>query len=191
MKHKFIFSFFIFMVSLFVFISPLFANGAADYYGVTVVKLELYNGTSWITVFTGASSELDIASVSAGESCGNFVSGIAVPDGTYTHFRATPSPIFKIRGTDGAGNYTTAVIGDYGGSAMTTDINLKDICTVILTGAGVPTAQTKDFSATPITVTNGVVSHRIRLSFDVSTAVQLIDGELWPAVPIITMTVLQ
>ncbi len=191
MRHKFIFSFFIFVISIFVFIPPLFANGAADYYGVTVIKLELYNGTSWITVFTGASSELDIASISAGESCGNFVSGIVVPDGTYTQFRVTPSPTFKIRGTDGAGKYTTATIGDGGGIAPTIDINLKDICTITLTGVSVPLPQTHDFTATPIIVTDGVVSHRVRLSFDVSTAVQLLDGELWPAVPIITMTLVQ
>lgn len=176
------------MTSLFVFILPLFANGAADYYAVTITKLELYNGTSWITVFSGTSSELDIASVSSGASAGNFFSG-AVPDGTYTQVRVTPSPTFKIRGTDGAGNYTTATNGGGGGSTLTTDINQKATCTITLTGGNVPTAQTQDFSATPITVTNGVANHKVRVSFDVSAAVQLLGGELWPAAPTVTQTI--
>lgn len=154
MKHRFVFSLFVFVASLFVFTLPLFAApGPADYYGVTINKLELYNGTSWITVFEGASSELDIASVSSGASAGNFFSG-TVPDGTYTQVRVTPSPTFKIRGRDSLNNYTTATNGSGGGSTLTTDINQKATCTITLTVA--PSAGTQDFTATPITVTDGV-----------------------------------
>lgn len=53
----------------------------------------------------------------------------------------------------------------------------------------VPTAQTQDFSATPITVTNGVADRKVRVSFDVSAAVQLLGGELWPAAPTVTQTI--
>ena len=177
------------MASLFVFTLPLFANGAADYYAVTITKFELYNGTSWVTVFEGTSSELDIASVSSGASAGNFFSGIAVPDGTYTQVRVTPSPTFKIRGRDSLNNYTTATNGSGGGSTLTTDINLKATCTITLTGGNVPTAQTQDFSATPITVADGVANHKVRVNFDVSAAVQLLGGELWPAAPTVTQTI--
>ena len=189
MKHRFVFSLFVFVASLFVFTLPLFAApGPADYYAVTITKLELYNGTSWVTVFEGTSSELDIASVSSGASAGNFFSG-AVPDGTYTQVRVTPSPTFKIRGRDSLNNYTTATNGSGGGSTLTTDINLKATCTITLTGGNVPTAQTQDFTATPITVTDGVANRKVRVSFDVSAAVQLLSGELWPAAPAVTMTV--
>ena len=186
MKHRFVFSLFVFVASLFVFTLPLFANGAADYYAVTITKFELYNGTSWITV-EGASSELDIASVSSGASAGNFFSGIAVPDGTYTQVRVTPSPTFKIRGTDGAGKYTTATNGGNGGSTPTTDVNQKATCTITLGTA--PSAGTQNFSATPIIVTDGVANHKVRVSFDVSAAVQLQGEELWPAQPTVTMTI--
>ena len=189
MKHRFVFSLFIFAVSLFVFIPPLFADGAADYYGVTINKFELDNGTSWITVFSGTSSELDIASASSGTSAGNFFSGLVVPDGTYTRCRVTPSPIFKIRGTDGAGSYTTAANGVGGGSTLTLNINQKATCTITLTGGNVPGATPQDFSATPITVTDGVANHKVRVSFNVSAAVQLLGGELWPAAPAVTMTI--
>ena len=187
MKHRFVFSLFVFVASLFVFTLPLFANGAADYYAVTITKFELYNGTSWVTVFEGTSSELDIASVSSGASAGNFFSGLAVPDGTYTQVRVTPSPTFKIRGTDGAGNYTTATNGSGGGSTLTTDINQKATCTITLTVA--PSAGTQDFTATPITVADGVANHKVRVNFDVSAAVQLLGGELWPAQPTVTQTI--
>lgn len=188
MKHRFVFSLFVFVTSLFVFTLPLFAApGPADYYAVTITKLELYNGTSWVTVFEGASSELDIASVSSGASAGNFLSGIVVPDGTYTQARVTPSPTFKIRGRDSLNNYTTATNGSGGGSTLTTDINLKATCTITLTVA--PSAGTQDFSATPITVTDGVANHKVRVNFDVSAAVQLQGGELWPAQPTVTQTI--
>ncbi len=188
MKRRFVFSLFVFVASLLVFIPPLFAAGAADYYGVTINKFELYNGTSWVTVFSGTSSELDIASASSGASAGNFFSGLVVPDGTYTKCKVTPSPTFKIRGADGA-NYTTAANGGTGGSAPTGNINLKATCTITLTGGNVPIAQEQDFSATPITVTDGVASHKVRVSFNVSAAVQLLGIELWPAAPVVTMTI--
>ena len=187
MKHRFVFSLFVFAASLFVFILPLCANGAADYYGTTIAKFELYNGTSWVTIFEGTSSELDIASASSGASAGNFFAGLSVPDGTYTQVRVTPSPTFKIRGTDGAGNYTTAANGGGGGSTPTTDINQKATCTITLNVA--PSAGTQDFSATPITVKNGAADRKIRVSFNVSAAVQLLGGELWPAAPNVTQTI--
>lgn len=188
MKRRFAFSSFVVAASLFVFISPLFAVGAADYYGVTITRVELFNGTSWVTVFNGTSSELDIASASSGQSTGNFLSGLVVPDGTYTQVRVTPSPTFKIRGTD-AGVYTTAANGVGGGSTTTANINLKATCTITLAGANVPTAQTQDFSATPVTVTDGVANRKIRVSFNVSAAVQLLGGQLWPAQPDVAMSI--
>ncbi|TBR19047.1 hypothetical protein EPO66_00945 [bacterium] len=183
-----IFSLCVLLLLIFSIIPCVFANGAADYYGVTISKFELYNGASWITAFSGTSSELDIAAASSGQSAGNFLSGLIVPDGTYTQVRVTPSPTFKFRGTDGAGNYTTAATG-VGGSTPTANINLKATCTITLTGGNVPTAQTQDFSATPIVVKDGEPSHKVRVNFDVSAAIQNIGGELYPAPPTVTMNI--
>lgn len=169
--------------------SAAFATGPATVYRVNVIRFELFNGTNWITVFEGTSSVLDIASVSAGSSAGNFFSGLSVPDGTYTQVRVTPSPTFIISGNDGA-SYTTAIVGPNGGSTPGTAAQQAE-CTITLAGANIPAAQTQDFSATPITVKDGVANRKVRVSFDVSNAVQRINppNEIWPAAPAVTMTI--
>lgn len=174
---------------IFVFATTALATGPATVYRVKIVKFELYNGTNWVTAFEGTSSALDIAAVSGGASAGNFMSGLAVPDGTYTQVRVTPSPTFTFSGNDGA-NYTTATVGPGSGSVPGTAGQQAE-CTITLTGGSVPTAQTQDFSATPITVTDGVANHKVRVSFDVSNAVQYIAGpnELYPAAPAVTMSI--
>lgn len=169
--------------------SSVFANGPATVYKVRISKFEIYNGTSWITLFEGTSVVLDIAAVSAGSSAGTFLSGLAIPDGTYTQVRVTPSPTFTISGNDGT-NYTTATAGPNGGCVPGTAAQQAEF-TMTLTGGNVPTAQPEDFSATPITVTGGVANRKIRVSFDVSNAIQFNAGagEVFPAQPTVTMTV--
>lgn len=174
------------MAIILKFSAVAFATGPADVYKVRLSKLELFNGTSWITVFQGTSSALDIASVAAGSSVGTFMSGLSVPDGTYTQVRVTPSPTFIISGRDGA-NYTTATAGIGGGSTPGNAAQEAQF-TLTLTGANVPGADTQDFSATPITVKDGVANHKVRVSFDVSNAIQLQGGELFPAPPTVTMS---
>ncbi len=172
-----------------IFSSMAFAAGPASIYKVQISKFELYNGTNWITVFEGTSSTLDIAAVSAGSSAGNFFSGISVPDGTYTQSRVTPSPTFIISGNDGA-NYTTATVGAGGGSTPGIAAQQAE-CTITLTGASIPTvSDPQDFSATPITVKDGVANHKVRVSFNVSAAVQLQgDGLLYPAQPTVALSI--
>lgn len=167
--------------------SSAFATGPASAYKVRVSKFELFNGTSWITVFEGTSDALDIASVSSGAAAGSFMSGLSVPDGTYTQVRVTPSPTFVISGYDGV-NYTTATAGPGGGSTFGTAAQQAEF-TLTLTGGSVPGATPTDFSATPITVKDGVASNKIRVSFDVSNAIQTQGGELWPAQPTVTMSI--
>lgn len=169
-------------------VSAVFANGPADKYLTTVTKVEISSdGTNFTTLFEGTSSSMDIASISVGQSPGNFVSGLAVPDGTYTHVRVTPGATMTIRGNDGSGNYTLASGAPNGGCTRTTNSALKAECTVTISPA--PSADTHDFSSTPITVTGGIPNRKIRVSFDVSAAIQNIAGELWPAAPTVTQTV--
>lgn len=171
---------------LLIFNSFAFATGPASVYKVRVSKFELNNGTSWITIFEGTSDALDIASVSSGASAGSFLSGLSVPDGTYTQVRVTPSPTFIISGRDGV-NYTTATAGPGGGSTFGTAGQQAEF-TLTLAGVNVPGAATTDFSATPITVKDGVANRKIRVSFDVSNAIDTQGGELWPAQPTVTMS---
>lgn len=189
--HKLLLKIFVGAGILLIFNPFAFATGPASVYKVRVSKFELNNGTSWITVFTGTSDALDIASVSSGASAGSFLSGLSVPDGTYTQVRVTPSPTFVISGRDDGTaptTYTTATAGNGGGSAPTTVASQQAEFTLTLTGGNVPGASTTDFSATPITVKDGVANRKIRVSFDVSNAIDTQGGALWPAQPTVTMS---
>ncbi len=171
-----------------MFIPSSFA-GPATVYKVTLSRFELNNGTSWITVFDGTSASIDIAAVSGSGSAGNFLSGLAVPDGTYTQVRVTPSATFTIRGNDGS-SYTTATIGSGGGCTVG---NASQVAECTLTISPAPSAKTEDFSGTPVTVTDGVANHKVRVSFDVSNAIQLQGApgnqELFPAAPSVTLSI--
>src|SRR3989338_3882026 len=108
------------LTSLFLFVSLLLVPsmamaGAASAYKVTITTMELFNGTTWVTVFTGSSATIDIASAAAGSSAGNFLSGIIIPDGTYTQVRTTVSPTITISGLDSS-RYTTAATFTSGGN---------------------------------------------------------------------------
>ena len=105
-------------------------NVTPSIYKVTINKVELYNSTTgeWVTVGEGEMT-FDIASVNAGAIVGGYVSGKAIPEGTYTKMRVTVSRHMRIKatinvsGTDyyttstsqtfnlGGGNQVTAVIG--------------------------------------------------------------------------------
>ena len=180
---------FILIVMIFVVTPLVFAAGPASVYKVQVKLVRLWNGTSWVTVFDGTSSTLDIANVSSGASAGSFLSSLAVPDGTYTKVEVTPSPTFTYSGHDGT-SYTTAATGTTLGSEQGTAA-LEAEYTLTLTGGNIPTAQEQDFSATPITVVGGEVDHIIHVNFDVSNAIKLMGApgpeDLFPAPPVVTL----
>jgi hypothetical protein len=165
--------------------SAAWATGPASLYKVRVSLFELYNGTSWVTIFSGTSTTLDIASTSSGSTAGNFFAGQTVPDGVYTQSRVTVSPVFIISGHDGA-SYTTAANGP-GTGCVVGAVAAEAACTVTLTGGNVPAAETDTFSS-PITVQDGVADRKVRVSFNVSNSIQLIAGELFPAAPTVTVS---
>lgn len=174
------------MAMIFVFTSLAFATGPASVYKVKIKKVRLWNGASWVTVYDGLSGALDIASAGAGASAGNFLTGLAVPDGTYTQVEVTPSATMTYSGHDGA-NYTTAVAGPGGGSVSGVAAAQAEF-TVTLPVA--PAADVQDFSATPITVLDGGADHTVRVSFDVANAIDASSGEVWPAQPAVTMSII-
>jgi len=180
---------FIFLFSL-MFTAPLtWAAGPASEYQIIITKMELYNGSSWVTVFSGTSTAIDIAAAASGTSAGNFFSGLEVPDGTYTQVRTTVSTTFVISGTD-AGQYTTAATFDAGGGnvgcvANATAAN-EAACTATISTVPIDTTT---FSS-PITMTNGNASHKIRINFDTNTAISYNGGAgaIFPDVPTVTVT---
>jgi hypothetical protein len=175
------------LLTLFVGLSSAFAaTGPASVYKVTITKFELYNGTSWITVFSGSSTTIDIASASAGSAAGNFLSGLNVPDGSYTQVRVTPADTFTISGNNGTLYTTAAKAGTPSGCVPTAVAASEAQCSVDVPGGiGTPSP---DVLPSTLTVTNGVPSHKIRVNFNVNNAIQDIGGNLYPAAPSVTMT---
>ena len=169
-----------------------FANngdtGAATVYKVTIEQFEMYNGTSWVTVSSGNSTTIDIASVSAGSAAGTFFAGLNVPDGSYTQVRVTVSSTFTVSGSvgsDGTPVYTTATLNS-GACVSSATAGDQAECTVSVPG-GLP-APTPDALPSTLTIANGAPSHKIRVNFNVSNAVQEVAGAaLVPASPTVTM----
>lgn len=164
------------------------AVGPANVYEVRVAKFELFNGTSWVTIFEGTSKAIDIAATNSGQVAGQFFTSLAVPDGTYTRSRVTPSQVFQIKGNDGS-RYTTASSGPNGGCVYTTTASAEAACSITITDAITP--ETTTFSS-PIVINNGVPSHKVRVSFDTSGAIQYnsLADEIFPAAPTVTVTVI-
>jgi len=153
------------------------ATGAATVYKVVVTKFEMFNGTSWVTVSTGNSTTMDIASVDVGASVGNLFAGLDVPDGSYTQVRPTISGTFVVSGVVD-GRYTD---GGNSGSVCSTSADEADLaeCTLTVT-LGAPEADTLP---TTLVVANGIPSHTVQVNFDVSAG--LTDEDV-PANTIIT-----
>ena len=155
---------------------------------MTIEKFEMYNGTSWVTVSGGSSTTIDIAAVGAGSAAGTFFAGLNVPNGSYTQVKVTVSSTFTISGsvgTDGTPIYTTAAIAS-GACVSSANAGNRAECTVAVPG-GLPAPNPDNLPST-LTITSGVPSHKIRVNFNVSTAIQEVAGEgLVPGQPTVTM----
>lgn len=81
-------------------------TGKPSSYKVTVTKVKMFNGTSWVTLFSGT-AQLDM--VAGGTFPG--ISGLNLPAGTYSQIEITFNNAFPVTGTlshDGRPYYTTA-----------------------------------------------------------------------------------
>lgn len=82
------------------------ATGTPTSFKVTVIKVEMWNGTSWVNIFEG-SSELNL--VGPGTFPG--ISNLTLPDGTYSKIRVKINNAFQVLGSveyDGSTWHTTA-----------------------------------------------------------------------------------
>lgn len=180
--------FLVFMLGV-LFSTPGSADGPSNVYKVTVTLFEMYNGTSWVTVSNGTSTTIDIAAANSGQAAGNFFAGLNVPDGTYSQVRVTPSATFVVKGNDGAGRYTTAANGPNGGCVYSNSAAAEAQCSVSVPGG---ITATPDVLSTPVTVTNGIASHKVRVNFNTSNTIQYnaLANELFPGTPTVTMTLI-
>jgi len=183
------------LASIFIFTSLILLPtismaGAATTYTITITKMELYNGTEYITVFSGSSTAINIAAADSGASAGNFLSGLSVPDGTYTKVRTTVSPSITLSGSDASGGttyYTTAATASSGGNtgcvSTTTAANEASCAAVVATTP----SDTTTFS-TPVTMLNGNASHKIRVNFDTSSSLTYSGGALFLDAPTVSVS---
>ena len=101
------------------------AKGAATVYKITMTKLELCDSTSTdsacnnpVTIGTGTSPVIDIASTTAGASAASYGNlGLGTFGTTYTYFQITMKRAMTLKGTakDGAG--TTCITAEDGDSS--------------------------------------------------------------------------
>ena len=123
-------------------------------YDSSVKKVEIYNGTSWVTLFSGT-AELDLA------NGGTFpgISDVSLPAGTYSQIRVTFTNAFPLKGSlsyGGATYYTTTAT--FGGqtnlaSTPTTVAGSMAEYTFYIAAWGALGADvTQTFDITPVTV---------------------------------------
>ena len=123
-------------------------------YDCSVTKVEMHNGTSWVTIFTGTTA-LDIV------PGGTFpeISDVSLPAGTYSQIRVTFTNAFPLKGSRSYGGntyYTTATT--FGGqtnlaSTPTTDSGSEAEFTFRIEDWGAINAEVpQTFAITPITV---------------------------------------
>lgn len=161
------------------------ASGTPEIYKVRITKFELSsdNGTTWVTVFSGTSDWIDIASVTAGQKAGEFFSRLQVAPGTYNKVRVTVSATFRMKGSVAySGNtYYTSASG-----ATTTAANYAEQDITIPSGN--PTSE----ETMTITVGTGSTPKIVRVSFTVENKLDLYmtpGATFYPAAPTVAYTV--
>ncbi len=169
------------------------ASGDADgTYTVTVTKIEMSRdgGTTFATVFSG-STEINIASVTAGATAAGLVSGAALAPGTYTVVRTTIGSTLQIRGYLNIAGSTWYTNGGTDGGAFTVNAGV-----INTPGAGyaisiftIPAAnRTSSQTGLSMVVTSGGAASTARIAFDTSGVITNSGGAPTIGAPGVTIT---
>lgn len=131
-------------------------TGKPTVFKVTVTKVEMYNGTSFVTLFTG-SSQLDLVAA-AGVSAFPGISNLSLPAGTYSQIRVSFQNSFTMKGSLASGGttyYTTATTLNGGtASQASTVAGALTEATISNPDWGAPTdSVVQTINITPVTVT--------------------------------------
>ena len=162
--------------------SPLFAQtptqravGKPTAFKVTVTKVEAYNGTSFVSLFTG-SAQLDLVTAGGAASFPG-IANLTIPAGTYSQIRITFANQFGIQGSLpylGVTWYTTSTTTELGavsnGSSDAASAGEAALLNPAWGVLGAPVTQT--IAISPITVT-AATDYQPTLKFDVSTSLAL------------------
>jgi len=162
-------------VVLTALVLPL-ATGTPSSYKVTVTKVEMWNGTSWVPIFSGT-AQLDM--VAGGTFLG--ISDLSLPAGTYSQVKVIFRNAFLVAGTlsyPGTPYYTTATT--FGGQT-----NLASTPTTVAGNmaeftfynpdpawGGLNAGVTQTFAITPITV-GPTTDYQPTLRFTISNTLLL------------------
>jgi len=170
------------------------ATGKPTVFKVTVTKVELYNGTSFVTVFSG-SSQLDLVAAAGGTAFPG-ISTLTLPAGTYSQFRVTFSNSFTMQGSLASGGttyYTTATtINSSAASVASTSAGALAQATIANPSWGAlgdPVTNTVAISS--VTIAAGT-AYAPTLKFDISTSLVLntLSGVFYFTLAPITITLI-
>ena len=170
------------------------ASGDADgTYTVTITKIEMSSngGSSYMTLFSG-SSDINIASASAGAVAAGLVSGADVPPGAYNRIRVTLSSILRLKGfvnNTGAGTTLYSNGGTDGtgfsGAVGLNNTTASDYTTSTFT---IPSeSRVPEFSVS-IAIPSGGATGTVRISFDTSGVITQSGGTPSVRAPSVSVT---
>lgn len=165
------------------------ANVTPEIYEITIKKIEFRNQAtgSFVTVKEGDLT-FNIASVTAGQTVGSYVSGSAIPEGTYDQVRVTISRNMGIKATGAVGGttyYTTSTSADIpseAGIGSGTNVTISTNSALYAQGtlqvpsgvsgvdASAGTFTETDTLSTPIVVKKGLTKS-MKVKFDVTNTV--------------------
>jgi hypothetical protein len=181
------------LVQVSVYAQTQRATGKPTVFKVTVTKVELFNGTSYVTVFTG-SAQLDLVAA-AGGSAFPGISGLTLPAGTYSKIRLTFSNSFGIQGSLPylAATYyvTSTTINSNAAAVASTTAGSAGEATLLNPSWGVlGAAVTQEIDVAPISVGTGT-PYQPTVKFDVSSALVLWEqlGQFFFTLAPITVTI--
>lgn len=157
-----------------VYAQTQLATGKPTVFKVTVTKVELYNGTSFITLFTG-SSQMDMVAAAGGAAFPG-ISGLTLPKGTYSQIRVTFANSFTMQGSlaaSGTTYYTTAAtVNSTAGSVASTTASALAECTILNPSWGALGADVvQTISIAPVTISGTAYAPTIK--FDVTNSLVL------------------
>ena len=185
-----------------------------EVYKVTINKVEIHNSTTdtWVTIGQGDKT-FDIASVSAGASVGGYISGKAIPAGTYDKVRVTVSRhmYIKIHYSSGGTDYYTTSTSTYLSNIDVTVVQASTNASDYAEGEVVSPESSNGIHynvigdyftdtqtlSTPFTIKKGS-SGTLKVAFDVTNSCTLYDGNsppswgsnafFYPGAPVVSVT---
>jgi len=146
-------------------------------------------GVTWVLI-KEQDMEFNIAAFDAGQKAGDYISGVAIPEGTYNRIEITISASFKMKGykywSGTNSTYFTTSTGTQSKSGNVTPASADGYDEQTIT---IPGQTTITETKTETIVVKKGLDKKVRISFDVSDTLVLYDNySFYPAQPTVTIT---